>query len=65
MNKAIIFTLPNCRWCDKAKKLLKLKGVEYTEVLEKYDGHPTVPYVILNEVPIGGFTELAYYFRNH
>ena len=61
----LIFTLPNCPWCDKAKKLLELKEVEYKTVEGKHEDFPTVPYVILDGLPVGGFTELAAYFRNH
>ena len=60
----IIHTLPNCPWCVKAKKLLDLKSVEYTEINGKFDGWPTVPYIELDGQPIGGFTELARFVRN-
>ena len=62
--KAKIYTLPDCKWCVKAKKLLDLKRIEYTEVNEKFDGHPTVPYIELDGEPIGGFTEFARYVRS-
>lgn len=62
---AIINTLPNCRWCQKAKKLLDLKGIEYTEVNGKVDHFPTVPYIEVDGEAIGGFTELAAWCRKH
>ena len=62
--KATIHTLPTCPWCDKAKKLLTLKEIEYTEVNGKVDNWPTVPYVEIDGEEIGGFTELARYVRN-
>lgn len=61
--KAKLHTLPNCPWCVKAKKLLKLKGIEVTEVEGKVDEWPTVPYIVVNGEPIGGFTELATWCR--
>jgi len=63
MKNVIIYTLPNCSWCIKAKKLLKVLGVSYTELNEKFDGYPTVPYIVVDGKPIGGFTEFAAYCR--
>lgn len=63
MKNVIIYTLPDCRWCDKAKKLLKMLKVDYTEVNGKFDGYPTVPYIQVNGKEIGGFTEFAAYCR--
>ena len=62
--KAVIQTLPDCPWCVKAKKLLDLKGIEYTEVNGKVDNWPTVPYIEIDGQAVGGFTELARYVRN-
>ena len=61
--KTTVHTLPNCPWCVKAKKLLDLKGIEYTEVNGKVDNFPTVPYIVIDGQPIGGFTELAAWCR--
>lgn len=62
---AIINTLPNCPWCVKAKRLLDLKGIEYTEVNGKVDHFPTVPYIEVDGEAIGGFTELAAWCRKN
>ena len=62
--KATINTLPSCPWCVKAKKLLDLKGIEYTEVNGKVDNWPTVPYIEIDGQEIGGFTELARFVRS-
>ena len=62
--KAKVHTLPNCPWCVKAKKLLDLKGIEYTEVNGKVDNWPTVPYIVIDGKQVGGFTELAKYIRS-
>ena len=50
-----IYSKNNCPFCDKAKGLLKLKGVEYTEIKIDEDtparefivgeGHRTVPQI--------------------
>ena len=61
--EATINTLSSCPWCVKAKKLLDLKGIQYTEIDGKVDNHPTVPYIEIDGVAIGGFTELARFLR--
>ena len=60
---ATINTLPNCPWCVRAKKLLDLKGIKYEEILSKSPDWKTVPYIVVNGQPIGGFTELAAWCR--
>ena len=65
MSTATINTLPDCPWCVKAKKLLDLQGISYTEVNGKVDNHPTVPYIVIDGEPIGGFTELAQFIRRN
>jgi glutaredoxin len=57
--KAQIHTLPNCPWCQKAKKLCDAFGIMYTEVNGKHASWPTVPFIVLDGEPIGGFTEFA------
>ena len=64
MKTAMINTLPQCPWCDKAKKLLDLKGIQYVELPGKSELFPTVPYIEIDGKPIGGFVELARHFRN-
>ena len=61
---AIINTLPSCKWCEKAKKLLDLKGIKYIEVNEKSALWKTVPYIEIDGKPVGGFIELARFLRN-
>ena len=63
MQTAIINTLPDCKWCVKAKKLLDLKGIQYIEVNEKSDLWPTVPYIEIDGSQVGGFAELAVALR--
>ena len=62
--KATINTLPECPWCVKAKKLLALKGIEFTELDGKVDHFPTVPYIEIDGKAIGGFTDLARFVRS-
>jgi glutaredoxin len=65
MEDVTLYTLEDCPWCVRAKKLLSAFGMPYTEVNGKFDNYPTVPYVVIDGKGIGGFTELAAYCRNH
>jgi glutaredoxin 3 len=58
-----------CGYCIRAKVLLERRGLEYEEVLMDDDpafrqkllemtGRWTVPQIFIDEVPIGGYTEL-------
>jgi len=72
--KAILWSKYHCPYCDQAKSLLELKGIEYEErkigdgwtkeeLLEAVPTARTVPQIFLNEQHIGGYTELAKYFQ--
>jgi glutaredoxin 3 len=67
--KAVVWSKDACPFCDQAKNLLKLKGIEYEErnisrdwtreqLLEAVPDARTVPQIFLDEQLIGGFTEL-------
>ena len=71
--KAEVWSKPACPYCDQAKALLKMKGIEYEEkiigdgylkedLLEAVPGARSVPQIILDEKLIGGFQELKQYF---
>lgn len=62
--KAKIWTIPNCPFCIKAKKLMDLKKINYEEMQGFHPAHPTVPYIELDGEPIGGFTDFARYVRS-
>jgi glutaredoxin 3 len=58
-----------CGYCIRAKALLERRGLEYEEVVMDDDpafrqkllemtGRWTVPQIFIDEVPIGGYTEL-------
>ena len=72
--KAIVWSKNACPFCDQAKNLLKLKGIEFEErnistdwtreqLLEAVPNARTVPQIFLNEQLIGGFTELRKHFN--
>lgn len=67
--KAIVWSKDHCPFCDQAKNLLKLKGIEFEErninknwtreqLLESVPTARTVPQIFLDDKLIGGFTEL-------
>lgn len=67
--KAVVWSKNACPFCDQAKNLLKLKGIEYEErnisrdwtreqLLEAVPDARTVPQIFLDDKLIGGFTEL-------
>jgi glutaredoxin len=67
--KATVWSKDNCPFCDQAKNLLKMKGIEFEEkkighgytkeqLLEAVPTARTVPQIFLDEELIGGFTEL-------
>jgi glutaredoxin len=74
MTKAIVWSKDACPFCDQAKNLLKLKGIEYEErnisrdwtreqLLEAVPDARTVPQIFLQGELIGGFTELRKHFK--
>lgn len=67
--KAIVWSKDQCPYCDQAKALLKMKGIEFEErninrgydredLLAAVPGARTVPQIFLDDQHIGGFTEL-------
>jgi len=67
--KAIIWSKYHCSFCDQAKQLLKMKGIEFEErkigdgwtkeeLLEAVPTARTVPQIFLDEEYVGGYNEL-------
>jgi glutaredoxin len=67
--KAIVWSKNHCPYCDQAKALLKMKGIEYEErninngwdredLLAVVPNARTVPQIFLEGELVGGFTEL-------
>lgn len=72
--KAVVWSKNACPFCDQAKNLLKLKGIEFEErniskdwtreqLLEAVPDARTVPQIFLDGELIGGFTELRKHFK--
>ncbi len=64
-----IYTITSCPYCSAAKRLLNERGLEYEETniehegmsrekLIKLTGGRTVPQIIINGKPIGGYDDL-------
>jgi glutaredoxin 3 len=73
--KAVVWSKDHCSFCDQAKNLLKMKGIEFEEkkigygftkedLLEAVPDARTVPQIFLDEQLIGGFQELKKHFKN-
>ena len=67
--KAVVWSKDHCPFCDQAKGLLKMKGIEFEEkkighgftkedLLEAVPTARTVPQIFLDGELVGGFTEL-------
>jgi glutaredoxin len=69
----VVYSKPDCIFCDKAKALLQVKGIAYTEQIINVDitvpelfeklGQEvkTVPQIVVDNTLIGGYTELTEY----
>ena len=65
----VFYGTPYCPYCMAARRLLKLRGVTYTEhniendpakraEMEQLSGRRTVPQIFINQRHVGGFDEL-------
>lgn len=71
MAKVVIYRTVYCPYCDMAKRLLDDMDVEYeqidvtedpetrAELIKRTGGKRTVPQIFIDEVPVGGYTDLA------
>jgi len=64
-----MYTTNWCPWCQRAKRLLEEKKLDFEEInieakdmsrdeLEKITGGRSVPQIVINDKPIGGFDNL-------
>jgi glutaredoxin 3 len=74
MSSAIVWSKPNCIWCDRAKDLLTREGYVYIEkilgvnatkedLLESVPNVRSVPQIFVDGVYVGGFQELQDFLR--
>ncbi len=72
---AIVWSKTPCPYCDQAKSLLKLKGIEFEErnitqgpwtkeqLLESVPNARTLPQIYIDGALVGGFNELKKYLN--
>ena len=69
MSRIQVYSTRWCGYCVRAKALLDDKGIEYEEItldddpafrrtLQELTGGWTVPQIVIDGTPIGGYTEL-------
>ncbi len=72
MKHVRIYTTSICPYCDRAKALLRKKGVEFEEIdvetnreamerVIKETGRQTVPQIFIEDFHVGGFDDLSAY----
>jgi glutaredoxin len=72
--KAVVWSKDMCPYCEQAKSLLKIKGIEFEEkkvgygftredLLEAVPTARTVPQILIDDQLIGGFAELKQYLQ--
>jgi len=70
-----IYSKPSCNYCDQAKALLEMRGIEYNELIVGSDvtaeqlkslvpGARSVPQIMDDGILIGGFHQLTEYLKN-
>ena len=70
MPRVVMYTTSVCPYCTRAKALLTAKGVEFEErrvdlspegrqFLIELTGRRTVPQILIDDAPVGGFDELS------
>lgn len=73
--KAIVWSKPDCPYCDRAKSLLESRGIDYEErkigsgwtreqLLEAMPGVRSVPQIWIDEQYVGGWPELQNTLRS-
>jgi glutaredoxin 3 len=72
--KATVWSKYQCPYCDQAKALLTQKGIEFEEhkigdgytkedLLESVPTARSLPQIFINEVHVGGYTDLVKYLK--
>ena len=68
--KVVVWSKDACGYCEQAKQLLKIKGIEFEErnitrgtwskdqLLEAVPNARTLPQILIDEEVVGGYTEL-------
>jgi glutaredoxin 3 len=69
--RVLVYSQPFCGYCSAAKRLLKSKGADFTEIdvmfeparrnemIERSGGRRTVPQIFIDGRHLGGFDDLS------
>lgn len=69
--EVVMYSTRFCPYCMRARRLLKSKGVEFTEIVvsgndelwaemeQRSSGRNTVPQIFINDESVGGFDDIA------
>ena len=75
IKNVVVWSKDYCPFCEKAKNLLQIKGIEYEErnisagvwtreqLLESCPGARTVPQIVIDYTIIGGYDRLEEYLN--
>lgn len=69
-NSVTLYSADWCPYCQRAKRLLENKGVDYKEInidrepgkreeMTAKTGHKTIPMIFVNDKFLGGYSELS------
>lgn len=75
MSTVVVYSKPNCPYCVRAKHLLEIHHISFTEkvvgvdvtreeLLEAAPNARTVPQIIINGQSIGGYEQLSRYIED-
>jgi len=70
MPQVTVYTTQTCPYCDRARRLLKRKGVDFAEIPVDHDrarmaemversGRHTVPQIFIDDFHVGGYDDMA------
>lgn len=73
--KVVIYSKQPCPYCVRAKAFLKEKGIPFVEIdlsnnfdeieaLKKRTNHMTMPQIFVDDMFVGGYTELVSKFQS-
>jgi len=81
MSRTVVYSKPQCSFCDKAKHLLKTKNIPFEEriigkdltpqqLFEEFEANNmpqprSVPQIILHGKYVGGYDKLVQYIEDH
>lgn len=75
MSEVIVYSKDNCPYCTKAKQVLSMRNIRFTErkigvdvtreqLLEAVPAARTVPQIVINGSSIGGYEQLVRYIED-